>query len=40
MMPSPRDVAYAALDNPRAKTLLTDELARYPYEAELEGFAR
>lgn len=35
MMPSPLDVAFAALKNDQAAALLSDELASYPYATEL-----
>jgi|CZKU01.1.fsa_nt_gi hypothetical protein len=37
MMPDPLDVAYSVLGNREAKTLLSDEIARYRYESNLEG---
>jgi hypothetical protein len=35
MMPNPLDVGFAALGNNHAGTLLKDELAKYPYAADL-----
>ncbi len=35
MLPNPLDVAFAALGNNQAATLLADELARYPYAPDL-----
>lgn len=37
MMPSPLDVAFAALGNDQAGALLAPEVARYEYAAELAG---
>jgi hypothetical protein len=37
MMPNPLDVAYAALENDQAVSLLAPELARYAYAADLES---
>ena len=36
MMPSPLDVAYAALDNGQARALLQPEIERYRYGADLQ----
>jgi hypothetical protein len=36
MMPDPLDVAYSVLGNGEAKTLLSDEIAKYRYESNLE----
>jgi hypothetical protein len=37
MMPNPLDIAYAALENDQAVSLLAPELARFPYAADLES---
>jgi hypothetical protein len=37
MMPDPLDVAYSVLGNGEAKTLLSDQLAKYRYDSNLEG---
>jgi hypothetical protein len=37
VMPDPLDVAYSVLGNGEAKTLLSEEIAKYRYESNLEG---